>query len=408
MGDTGVVRYRFDDVVLDTSTFELVRGGRSVPVEPQVFEVLAHLVENRDRLVPRTELLDTIWGDRFVSDSALASRVKAARAAIGDDGRTQRCIRTVHGRGLQFVAPVIAEVPATGMPGADAPTLDEPDGLHQSVGFVEVRGGVQLAVAEVGTGRPLVKAANWLTHVEYDWRSPVWRHWITELGRRFRFLRYDSRGCGLSDHDFGGQSMTDVDVWTDDLEAVVDDAGVERFVLLGMSQGSGPAMAYAVRHPERVSHLVLYGGYARGVRRRGATERDQWEAMLQLMRVGWGGENPAFRSVFTMTFMPKATSEQIRWFDDLQRRTTDAEHAVVLEEAFYDQDFTGLAAAVRVPTLVVHGRGDQAVPYEEGRHLAASIPDAEFVTLDSANHILTADEPAWAELLGHLDRFTAG
>lgn len=398
-----MTRFRFDDVELDTSSFTLTRDGAGVRVEPQVFEVLAYLVAHRDRLVPRTELLDEIWGDRFVSDSALSSRIKAARAAIGDDGRSQRCIRTVHARGFQF----IAAVDVTDAPAAEPPTHEQrSEHLRQTIRFVCGRGDVQLAVATIGEGTPLVKAANWLTHVELDWHSPVWRHWWSELGRRFRFVRYDARGCGLSDHDVGGRSLSDLDTWTCDLEAVVDDVGLERFVLLGMSQGGAPAMAYALRHPERVSHLVLYGAYARGPRRRGGAQADEWSAMLDLMRAGWGGTNPAFRAVFTMTFMPEASSEQIRWFNELQRNSTDAEHAVLLESAFYEHDFSDIARGITVPTLVVHGKEDRAVPYEEGRRLASLIPDAEFVTLDSANHILTADEPAWPEFLSHLDLFT--
>ena len=399
-----MAHYRFDDVELDTSSFTLTRAGTRVPVEPQVFEVVTYLLEHRDRLVPREELLDEIWGDRFVSVSALSSRIKSARAAIGDDGTTQRCIRTVHGRGFQFVAPVDEIDSLPNDQSADEPDADR---LRQSIHFVCGRGDVRLAVATIGEGAPLVKAANWLTHVEFDWHSPVWQHWWTELGRRFRFVRYDARGCGLSDHDLGGSSLDDLQVWVDDLEAVVDDAGLQQFALLGMSQGGGPAMAYAVRHPQRVSHLVLYGAYARGPRRRGGSQTDEWSAMLDLMRVGWGGTNPAFRSVFTMTFMPEATSEQIRWFNELQRHSTDTEHAVLLESAFYEHDFSDIARQVAVPTLIVHGKDDHAVPYEEGRRLAGLVPDAEFVTLDSGNHILTADEPAWPHFLTSLERFTS-
>ncbi len=402
-----MARYRFGDVELDTASYTLTRGDEPVAVEPQVFEVLTYLVEHRDRLVPRTELFDEIWNSRFVTDSALSSRIKAARAAIGDDGRAQRCIRTVHGRGFQFVADVetlaMADVAA-------APTAEEhpgDDALRQSIRFVRARGDVQLAIGTVGSGPTLVKAANWLTHLEYDWHSPVWRHWWSELGRRFHLVRYDARGCGLSDHDLGGCSLSDPDVWVGDLEAIVDEMDLERFVLLGMSQGGGPAMTYALRHPERVSRLVLYGSYARGPRRRGGTQADEWDAMLQLMRAGWGGTNAAFRSVFTMTFMPEATSEQIRWFNELQQHSTDAEHAVLLESAFYDQDFSDVAARLDVPTLVLHSRHDRAVPYDEGRRLAGLIAGAEFVTLDSSNHVLTVDEPAWPEFLAHLDRFIA-
>lgn len=397
------VRYRFEDAEVDTDAYELRNHGARVPVEPQVFEVLTYLLEHRGRLVPRTEILDAVWGDRFVSDSALASRIAAARAAIGDDGRTQRCIRTVHGRGIQFVADV--EV----LESDDTPT-DQPTDtaeLHQSVRFVEANDGARLAVATVGEGTTLIKAANWLTHVERDWRSPVWRHWLTELGGRYRFIRYDSRGCGLSDWDLGETDLTDVDRWTDDLEAVVDDSGAERFALVGVSQGAVPAIAYSVRHPERVSHLVIYGAYSRGMRQRDAAALAESKTILDLMRVGWGGRKPAFRSFFTMTFLPEATSEQIRWFNELQADTTNTENAIQLESAFYDLVVDDLAAQVSVPTLVMHSRDDMATPHAEGRRLASLIPGAEFVTLDSPNHVLMADEPAWAAFLSNLERFTA-
>lgn len=405
--------YRFHDCELDIAMFELRVDGERRAIEPQVFEVLAYLIEHRDRLVPRTEILDAVWGDRFVSDSALASRVAAARSAVRDDGKQQKCIRTVHGRGLQFVAPVeIVEEPV--VPGAppghrsdDHTTTDLGD-LQQTVRFVAAPDGLQLAVATLGDGpTTLVKAANWLTHVEHDWRSPVWQHWIGELGRRFRFVRYDARGCGLSDHDLSHTDLTDVDVWTDDLEAVVESSGAERFVLLGMSQGAVPAIGYALQHPERVSHLVLYGAYARGMSRRGPEAAATAETLVQLMRTGWGGRNPAFRAVFTMTFMPDASSEQIRWFNELQANSSDAHNALLLETAFHDLDLTSMASQVTVPTLVVHGRDDHATPHDEGRRLAAAIPDAEFVTLESRNHVLTADESAWPDFLDQLDRFTS-
>ncbi|HLM19062.1 MAG TPA: winged helix-turn-helix domain-containing protein, partial [Acidimicrobiia bacterium] len=187
--------YWFEDAELNCGTFELLVRGQRVPVEPQVFEVIRFLVDHRERMCTRTEILDAIWGDRFVSDSALASRIAAARAAVADDGRAQRVIRTVHGRGFQFVAPVVVGR-ATEPPSLVVDPRD--DDLRQSIRFCQAPDGVHLAVAEVGTGPPLVKAATWLTHVEHDWHSPVWRHWLVELGRRFRYIRYDARGGGLS------------------------------------------------------------------------------------------------------------------------------------------------------------------------------------------------------------------
>ncbi|HSJ90952.1 MAG TPA: alpha/beta fold hydrolase [Ilumatobacter sp.] len=399
------MRYRFFGIEVDTAKFELRVEGRRTPIEPQVFEVLVYLIEHRDRLVPRTELLDEIWGDRFVSDAALASRVAAARAAIGDDGRTQRFIRTVHGRGLQFVAPVeMVDQVGGDLPVAAAAPFGD---ARQSVRFVTASDGLQLAVATVGDGPVLVKAANWLTHVEQDWRSPVWRHWLADIGRRFTYVRYDARGCGLSDRDLSTSDLTDVGRWTDDLDAVVGCLDAERFALLGVSDGAIPAIGFANRYPERVSHLVLYGAYSRGLRRRGPGGVTESDTLLQLIRGGWGGTNPAFRTVFTMNFMPGASAEQMRWFNDLQVVSSDADNALRLEAAFHDLDVAPLAREVSVPTLVMHCRDDRATPYEEGRRLAALIPDAEFVTLESANHVLLADEPAWPEFLGHLFRFTS-
>jgi pimeloyl-ACP methyl ester carboxylesterase/DNA-binding winged helix-turn-helix (wHTH) protein len=397
------VIYRFEDAELDCATFQLLVGGERVAVEPQVFEVIRYLVEHRERLCARTEILDAVWGDRFVSDGALASRIATARAALKDDGRTQRVIRTVHGRGFQFVAPVTVE-----QSDAPPPLVQRNDeGLRQSIRFCQAGDGFHLAVAEVGTGRPFVKAATWMTHVEHDWHSPVWQHWLTELGRRFRYIRYDARGCGLSDRDLTGTNINDVDTWTGDLETAVDCSNAERFILYAMSQGAGVALSYAAQHPDRVSHLIILGGYARGMRRRDAESAAQAALFPELIRVGWEGDNPAFRSVFTTTFVPNATSEQMRWFTDLTAQTASAANAIVLESAFYDQDFADAARAVTVPTMVLHARDDRAVPFSEGRLLASLVPDAQFVPLEGSNHILLADEPAWSEFLRHLDDFTA-
>lgn len=396
------MRYEFDGAVVDTDSYTLSVDGEPVAVEPQVFEVLAYLIAHRDRMVSRTELLDQIWGDRFVSDSALSSRIKTARAAIGDDGRSQRAIRTVHGRGFRFVAPVVAHLPSSA-PATDGASASTPP--QQTVRFVESADGARLAVAEVGAGPPLVKAANWLTHVELDWGSPVWRHWNAAFGSAFRYVRYDARGCGLSDRDIDGADLTDVDLWVADLEAVVDAAGLDTFVLLGISQGAVPAMEYARRHPGRVSHLVLHGAYALGMRRRGPESARRADTLITMMRDGWGGTNPAFRSVFTMTFLPESSSEQMRWYNELQLASASVEGAVRLESAFHDVDLSAVAAAVEVPTIVFHCERDLATPYEQGRRLAGLIPGAEFVTLDSANHVMIEEEPSWAAFLDRLGAF---
>jgi pimeloyl-ACP methyl ester carboxylesterase/DNA-binding CsgD family transcriptional regulator len=264
----------------------------------------------------------------------------------------------------------------------------------QRIRYLRTRDGVQLAWAEAGTGPVLIKAANWLTHIEYEWESPVWRHWIRFFSDHFRFVRHDERGCGMTDWDVGDISF---ERRVEDLEAVVAAADPqEPFALMGISQGAATCVAYAVRHPERVSYLVLYGGYARGVFRRGDVDKERlYRAIIEMARLEWGNDNPAFRQVFTSRFIPGATDEQIGWFNDLCRKTTSPEMAARLIESRAMIDAMALLGEVRTPTLVLHSRDDDVVPISEGRILAAGIPGAQFIELDSKNHILLEHEPAW-------------
>ena len=275
--------------------------------------------------------------------------------------------------------------------------------MRQRIRFCTAADGVRLATATSGSGVPLVKAAHYLTHVEHDWDSPVWRHWLGGLSDRFHLVRYDERGCGLSDREVDDFSM---DAWVADLEAVVDGLGLERFALLGVSQGGAVAATYAALHPGRVSHLVLYGAYAQGRFRRGddPADREEAEMFLDLIRLGWGRDNAAFRQVFTSLFIPEGTPEQVEWFNELQRTTASPENAARFEEAFYEIDVVGHLAGIDVPTLVMHATGDAMVPFDEGRRLAALVPDARFVPLDSSNHILL-EEPAFDRFLEEITSF---
>jgi pimeloyl-ACP methyl ester carboxylesterase len=272
--------------------------------------------------------------------------------------------------------------------------------VNQEVRFCTAPDGVSLAYAVHGTGPPLVRVATWLTHLDYDWASPVWSHWLATLGERHTVVRYDERGCGLSDPDPGDPSL---EAWVADLEAVVDAAGLDRFALLGVSQGAAIAVAYAVRHPERVSDVVLYGGFARGRRLRGQREQD--DAVIASIRAGWTREDPTYRHVFSALFLPNGTPEQKAWYEDLLRISTSPDTAVRLFEARGWLDVRDLAPEVRARTLVVHARDDRVVPVEEGRLLAALIPDARLILLESSNHILLAEEPAWDYFVTELDAF---
>jgi len=273
-----------------------------------------------------------------------------------------------------------------------------------AVRFCSAPDGVRIAFATAGAGLPLVKAPNWMNHLEYDWESPVWRPWALEMAKSFALTSYDARGCGLSDReisDFGFEPNIR------DLEAVVDAAGLKRFALLGMCQGSAFAIAYAARHPERVSHLVLYGSYARGMLKRRLTRRQREEAqvMVKLIELGWGKEDSAFRQFFATQFIPDCSLEHLREFDRLQRITTSPANAARLVSMFYQIDVSALAAKVRCPTLVMHSRGDLRVPFEEGRSTAALIPGARFLPLESRNHILLEHQPAWKQFFVELERF---
>ena len=277
---------------------------------------------------------------------------------------------------------------------------------EQEIHFCQTGDGVQLAYARMGQGLPLVKTGHWMTHIEFEFESPVRRHFYEELSRHNAFYRYDARGNGLSDRDV--QEVT-FEKFVDDLEAVVDAAGIERFALLGISQGCAVSIAYAVRHPERVSLLILYGGYAVGWKKRARTEADKaaGDAMLTLMRLGWGQENPAFRQMFTTQFIPGANKEQADWFNDLQRVSCLPEDAARNFLANGEVDIGALLPQVKVPTLVMHCRNDARVPFEAGRRVAAGIPGARFVPLEGRNHIMLEGEPALARFLEELRSFLA-
>ncbi len=303
------------------------------------------------------------------------------------------------------VAPEAKPAPAPSLAPVNAAPPSGGSGRSQEVRFCRARDGARIAYAVCGRGPPIVRAAHWMSHLEFDWESPVWRHWIDGLSRGNRLIRYDERGCGLSDWAPGDVSF---EVMIDDLETVVDTAGLDRFVLLGLSQSCAVSVAYAIRHPERVSHLVLYGGYVRGWRRRGnPREVAAREALSVLMREGWGQDHPVFRQLFTSTFIPGASPKQMDWFNELQLRTVSPANAYRLQHAFADIDVSDLLPRVRVPTLVVHARQDLVAPVTEGQAFAVGIAGARYVELDSANHILLQGEPAFGRFLEELQAFTA-
>lgn len=390
--------FQFDNFTLDAGRRELRESGAEVSVEPQVFDLLEFLIRRRDEVVSRDELIEHVWKGRIVSESAMASRINAARVAVGDNGSDQRLIKTIARKGIRFVGEV-REQAGAGQPAAMRGAENE----RQEITFARASDGVNVAIGRSGEGPVLLKTANWLNHLEFDWQSPIWAPLFSRLAERLCLVRYDGRGSGLADRDaadisFGG--------FLRDLDAVTATIKPEKFALLGLSQGVAGAIAYAVNNPERVSKLILYGGYARGRNRSGdAGDREKGEALLALMRQGWGAEGSAFMRAFSSIYLPNGTAEQIRWFSEMQRMATSGEVAAKLRAACDDIDVADLLPRVRVPTLVLHARNDNVVPYAQGRAIAAAIPDAKFVTLETENHVPLPGDPAWDKLVGEILEF---
>ena len=423
-----------DTVAVDADRFEeraaaaLADGGEEAaaavldafdgePLPAEIYADWAHDV--RERLVARREQLlrqARRWPELLEHDPTDESaylelvrdlvRAGDRRGALRQYERMEQTLRTElgiePGAEAQAIRAEIEAMPAV----SRLESLAEDGRLTQEIRFCRTRDGVTLAYACSGAGPPLVKAANWLTHVDHDWSSPVWRHWLVDLSRQHRLIRYDERGCGLSDWDIEPPSF---ESWVLDLETVVGEVGVDRFDLLGISQGAAVAIAFAVRHPEQVRRLVLYGGYAQGrlVRSGGVHDKRMHELQVELASLGWGEDDPAFRQVFTAQFMPDGSQELWRSFNELQRLTTSPENAARVLDLSGSTDVTDLARRVQAPTLVLHARQDHRPPFEQGRLLASLIPDSRFVALESNHHLLLGDEPAWPVFLDEVESFLA-
>jgi DNA-binding winged helix-turn-helix (wHTH) protein/pimeloyl-ACP methyl ester carboxylesterase len=393
-------RYRFGPFDLDVRERRLSRGDEPIPLRLKVFDTLRVLVERAGQLVTKQELLDSVWPETSIEENNLNHNVSVLRKALGEHATGQRYIETVPRVGYRFAAPV--EVLSAATPRASS-SPSPAARARQEIRYCTTSDGVRLAYATTGSGPPLVKASNWLTHLDFEWGSPIWRHWYAELSRHHQLVRYDERGNGMSQREVGDVSF---ETWVRDLETVVDAAGLDRFPLLGISRGGSIAIAYAVKHPERVTHLVLYGAFATGLNHHGTPqELEARSALTSLVRLGWGLNYPAFCKTFTCRFIPEATTEHEAWFDELQRVSTSPENAARLMARDDDIDVRPLLPQVRTPTLVMHCKGDRAVAPERGCELAAAIPQARYVSLPSANHLMLEDEPAWPLFLEELGLF---
>jgi pimeloyl-ACP methyl ester carboxylesterase/DNA-binding winged helix-turn-helix (wHTH) protein len=385
------MNFTFGPFQLDEAGRVLRLANREMALQPRVFSLLVYLVRNRDRVVSKEELFDTLWPNVTVTEASLQKAISVLRATLKEGGM-ENAIRSFPRIGYRFCAEQ-----------RDETSLESHKRrrLRQEIKFCSADDGTRLAYAVVGEGPCLVKAANWLSHLEYEWESPIWAHVFRALSNGRKLIRYDARGNGLSDWNITNFSF---EAFVSDLEAVVNASGAERFPLIGISQGCAISIEYAARHPERISHLILYGGFARPLSEQSGNQ-EQISTIEKFMRVGWGQDNVAFRQFFTTWFIPEASLDQMNYFNELQRRTASPDNAANIFRSVLSFDVDALLPDVQVPTLVLHCREDQVIPIKEGRRLAERIPGAHFVELSGRNHLMPEDDPSWARFVYEINAF---
>jgi pimeloyl-ACP methyl ester carboxylesterase/DNA-binding winged helix-turn-helix (wHTH) protein len=382
---------RFDAYAIDLQKCTPQRGDEVLPLRPKAFDLLCHLARNPGRVVGKQELLDAVWAKQIVTDDALVQCVRDVRQALSD--HDQHIVKTVPRRGYLFCAAPARHGAAATVPMHPAQVID----------YCRTRDGVRIAMAAVGQGLPLIRTPTWFNHLEYDWHVQFRGALYRFLADRVQLIRYDGRANGLSDRYVPGLLLK---LLESDLQAVVDALELRSYALLGISQGAAIAIAHAVHYPERVTKLVLNGAFARGSNKRGSLrDQETAQAYVTLMRHGWGDEHSSFLRSFSTLFFPGASAEEIRALAQLQRMAMSAEAAVKLRNVSADFDILDLLPKVTAPTLVLHSTHDNAVPFEEGRRLAALIPNARFVALESQNHVPMPDEPAWPQFIAEIDAF---
>ena len=394
------MKYTFGQFELDSSTHELRRNSLLVKVEPQVFNLLLFLLENQDQLVSSEQLIENVWRGRVVSDSAIAARISAARKAVDDDGKRQHVIKTIPRKGFRFVMNVQNDGQHE-----DQGSIPErsTSNRHQTIKYCRSFDGTSIAFAESGTGPQLIRAGHWLTHLEHDWQSPIWRPFLDQLGKNFSVIRYDQRGCGLSDRTVSDFSF---ERYVEDFEAVVEAGCEEKFILYATSQGVPVAVDFAVRNPHRVSHLILHGGYAQGrLVRNDPGHREQGEAIITLIQHGWGVVGSPFLQSFVTMYIPDANKNQMDSLVALQKISTSPENAMEIRRAADSFDIKALLPKIDVKTLVIHALNDGIHPVEQGKILASGIENSHFVALESSNHVILPQETAWGRLFDEITRF---
>ena len=370
--------YRFE-----TESGRLWSGAREIRLTPKASEVLTTLVLHAGELVSKEDLFSTVWNGTAVSDDALTSCIQELRRALKDDSKEPRFIETRHRRGYRFIAPLSQD--------DEAPAVESGrQSSEQEIRFCTTSDGVSIAYSAVGTGPYIVRVLGHFTHLEAEWEWPDLRRFWEHLAERHTVIRYDGRGIGLSDA-YAGEFTEETR--QRDLDAVLNAIGIEHAVLLGISEGGWTAATYAIEHPTRITHLILYGAYCRGAQARPGYDLEEDQAVITLIRKGWGRDTPAFRQVISSKFFRSdADPALLAHFNELQRLSADPETAARYHESCHRRgDGREVFRQLRIPVLILHSREDLAVSADEGRLLASIIPDSQLVLLPSGMHYFPTD-----------------
>ena len=392
-----MANYLFGVYVLDVDERRLLRDNEEIRLRGKLFDTLRVLVENAGKLVRKDAFMESVWPDSVVEDNNLDYCISQLRKLL----YPAKYIETVPRHGYRFVAEVTAVKPHGRLLQLEA-AVQQPNAPDQEIKFFVTSDGVRIAYNIGGQGPPLVRTIHWLNHLDFEWKTPLRRQWLSEIMQHNTLLRYDQRGSGLSDwnvSDFSFERMVQ------DFEELVDAAGLEKFTILGGCQGAAVGIAYAVRHPERVTKLVINGTFANGWPAPGPGAQEHLEAMLTLIRSGWGRDNPAFRQLWTTLFRPDADSVEAAWLNELQRISSSPENAASMMAEFPNIRVLDMLPKISCPTLVLHSREDGAVPVQEGKLIAARIRGSRFVELPSRSHMVAPGDAGWDQLVQEFSTF---
>lgn len=391
------MRYAFEDCILDTTSQTLTRAGSHVAVEPQVFDLLRLLAENAGQLVTRDQIVDTVWNGRIVSESAISARIAAARKAVGDDGKAQRVIQTVSRRGLRFVAPLSGEAKARP---AIRPSEDAPPRTR----FARAADGTTLAYSITGSGPPLVLVPYFPSDMNESWTVPTERQLYDVLAARRTLVRFDHRGSGMSQREI---SEISIEKSAEDISAVMDAAGFDRFAVYSESGGSLIALTFAASHPERVTRLAMSGGYAEGRLLRGAPKAPEADAIRTLLNEGFDVHGSAFLAAFMTAYFPEGPAEAVTHCARAFQRSASQELVLKDRDVINSTSVLSLLERITVPVLLFHGARDGVHPLNQAQKLAAGLPNAELIVYDTANHVPLPGHPTWERFVPDLLEFLA-